>query len=39
MEIVSELAGHSNMTKTQENNGKNVQKKVSEAMTKLARKL
>lgn len=39
MEIVSELLGHSNMTITQESYGKIVQKKVSEAMTKLARKL
>jgi integrase/recombinase XerD len=38
MEIVSELLGHSNMVITQESYGKVVQKKVSEAMAKLARK-
>lgn len=39
MEIVSELLGHSNMTITQESYGKIVQKKVSEAIKKLAEKL
>lgn len=39
MEIVSELLGHSNMTITQESYGKVVQKKVSEAMVKLSKRL
>ena len=39
MEIVSELLGHSNMTITQESYGKVVQKKVSEEMKKLEKKL
>ncbi|HEX8575805.1 MAG TPA: site-specific integrase [Flavobacterium sp.] len=39
MEIVSELLGHSNMNITQESYGKIVQKKVSDAMTKLTNKL
>ena len=39
MEIVSELLGHSNMTITQESYGKIVQKKVSEEMKTLAKKL
>lgn len=39
MEIVSELLGHSNMTITQESYGKVVQKKVSEEMKTLAKKL
>ena len=39
MEIVSELLGHSNMTITQESYGKVVQKKVSEEMKKLKKKL
>ena len=39
MEIVSELLGHSNMTITQESYGKIVQKKVSEEMSKLSKKL
>lgn len=39
MEIVSELLGHSNMTITQESYGKVVQKKVSEEMKKLNKKL
>jgi len=39
MEIVSELLGHSNMTITQESYGKVVQKKVSEEMSKLTKKL
>lgn len=39
MEIVSELLGHSNMTITQESYGKIVQKKVSEEMQKLNKKL
>ncbi|MBF2709308.1 site-specific integrase [Flavobacterium soyangense] len=39
MEIVSELLGHSNMTITQESYGKIVQKKVSEAIKTLSKKL
>lgn len=39
MEIVSELLGHSNMLITQESYGKIVQKKVSEEMKTLAKKL
>ncbi len=39
MEIVSELLGHSNMKITQEHYGKIVQKKVSEEMKKLNKKL
>lgn len=39
MEIVSELLGHSNMVITQESYGKVVQRKVSEAMLNLKRKL
>lgn len=39
MEIVSELLGHSNMVITQESYGKVVQKKVSEEMIRLTRKL
>ena len=39
MEIVSELLGHSNMTITQESYGKVVQKKVSEAIKSLSKKL
>ena len=39
MEIVSELLGHSSMTVTQESYGKVVQKKVSEEMNKLNKKL
>ena len=39
MEIVSELLGHSNMVITQESYGKVVQKKVSEEMKKLNKKL
>lgn len=39
MEIVSELLGHSNMIITQESYGKVVQKKVSEEMCKLTKKL
>lgn len=39
MEIVSELLGHSNMLITQESYGKVVQKKVSEEMKKLEKKL
>lgn len=39
MEIVSELLGHSNMVITQESYGKVVQKKVSEEMKTLAKKL
>ena len=39
MEIVYELLGHSNMTITQESYGKVVQKKVSEEMKKLEKKL
>lgn len=39
MEIVSELLGHSNMTITQESYGKVVQKKVSEEMKKLTKKM
>jgi integrase len=39
MEIVSELLGHSSMTVTQESYGKVVQKKVSEEMKRLNKKL
>lgn len=39
MEIVSELLGHSKMSTTQESYGKIVQKKVSEEMIKLNKKL
>jgi len=39
MEIVSELLGHSSMKITQEYYGKVVQKKVSEEMNKLNKKL
>ena len=39
MEIVSELLGHSNITITQESYGKVVQKKVSEQMIKLNKRL
>lgn len=39
MEIVSELLGHSNMIVTQESYGKVVQKKVSESMINLTKKL
>ena len=39
MEIVSELLGHSSMIITQESYGKVVQKKVSEEMKKLNKKL
>ena len=39
MEIVSELLGHSNMVITQESYGKVVQKKVSEEMKNLAKRL
>lgn len=39
MEIVSELLGHSNMVITQESYGKVVQKKVSEEIKNLAKKL
>lgn len=39
MEIVSELLGHSNMIITQESYGKVVQKKVSEAIKSLSKKL
>ncbi len=39
MEIVSELLGHSNMAITQEHYGKIVQKKISEEMSKLTKKL
>lgn len=39
MEIVSELLGHSNMTITQESYGKVVQKKVSEVMFDLIKKI
>jgi integrase/recombinase XerD len=39
MEIVSELLGHSNMVITQESYGKVVQKKVSEAIKNLSKKL
>lgn len=39
MEIVSELLGHSNMLITQESYGKVVQRKVSEAMLNLKKKL
>jgi integrase/recombinase XerD len=39
MEIVSELLGHSNMIVTQESYGKVVQRKVSEQMVQLAKKL
>ncbi|NHM06558.1 site-specific integrase [Flavobacterium sp. CYK-4] len=39
MEIVSELLGHSNMIVTQESYGKVVQKKVSEVMAMLSKKL
>ena len=39
MEIVSELLGHSSMKITQEYNGKIVQKRVSEEMVRVSRKL
>ena len=39
MEIVSELLGHSKISTTQEHYAKVVQKKVSEAMSKLSQKL
>lgn len=39
MEVVSELLGHSNMNITQEHYGKVVQKKISEEMSKLNKKL
>jgi integrase len=39
MEIVSELLGHSNMNITQAHYGKVVQKKVSDEIDKLSKKL